>query len=426
MKRMKSHMHLLVGMIVILMAIPASAQETEEKSYVTLEGSVKDKSNAQEVEYANVIVKGTQLSTVTNADGKFTLKVDSCHLPITLEVSHIGYKKHIIQVPHSEDKRMDIRIEPYSFPIDQITIYPNEAKQMVKMAIQNIAQNYLTIPTYMQGFHRETVQKKKRYINISEAITETYKTSYTLSDVQTDKASILKGKRILSHKASDTLAVKMAGGPTLGIYLDIVKNHEILFAEEVFDDYQFEMTSTEIIDGKLVYAISFSPRSEMSHAIYKGILYIDPNDWAFVRAEFKLSMKDKNKATQMILASKPNGLKFKLQEVAYIVSYKEEDGKRILSYIRNSIQFKCDWKQKLFATGYTVVSETVFTDRQENPRHSPKNKSFRRSGIVYDEVPTNWNPEYWEEYNILEPTESLEKAIKKLKKKNISNGKDRL
>lgn len=42
------------------------------------------------------------------------------------------------------------------------------------------------------------------------------------------------------------------------------------------------------------------------------------------------------------------------------------DGKTYLNYIRNRIRFKCDWKRKLFSTGYTVLSEMVATDRKEN------------------------------------------------------------
>ena len=77
-------------------------------------------------------------------------------------------------------------------------------------------------------------------------------------------------------------------------------------------------------------------------------------------------MDNKAKAVQAILEKKPYGLRFKPQEVSYLVTYKEQNGKTYLNYIRNSIRFKCDWKRKLFSTGYTVLSEMVVTDREEN------------------------------------------------------------
>ena len=77
-------------------------------------------------------------------------------------------------------------------------------------------------------------------------------------------------------------------------------------------------------------------------------------------------MDNKVKAVQAILAKKPYGLRFKPQELSFLVTYKDMDGKTYLNYIRNRIRFKCDWKRKLFSTGYTVLSEMVATDRKEN------------------------------------------------------------
>ena len=76
-------------------------------------------------------------------------------------------------------------------------------------------------------------------------------------------------------------------------------------------------------------------------------------------------MQNKSKATIAILYKKPLGLRFKPQELSYLVTYKDVDGKTYLNYIRHTIRFKCDWKRKLFSTSYTVASEMVVTDRKE-------------------------------------------------------------
>ena len=67
-------------------------------------------------------------------------------------------------------------------------------------------------------------------------------------------------------------------------------------------------------------------------------------------------MNDRNKATQAILRKKPFGLRFKPVEVSFLVNYKERNGLTYLSYIRNGVRFKCDWKRKLFSTNYTILS----------------------------------------------------------------------
>lgn len=95
------------------------------------------------------------------------------------------------------------------------------------------------------------------------------------------------------------------------------------------------------------------------------------------------------------------------------------DGKTFLNYIRNRIRFKCDWKRKLFSTGYTVLSEMVATDREENNvAIIPGKMAFHQKDAFYDKVDEYWSEDFWGSYNIIEPTESLENAVHKLKKQS--------
>ena len=173
------------------------------------------------------------------------------------------------------------------------------------------------------------------------------------------------------------------------------------------------------LDNRLQYVISFRPKVILPYALYYGKLYVDYEKLSFTRAEFSLSMDNKAKAVQAILEKKPYGLRFKPQEVSYLVTYKEQNGKTYLNYIRNSIRFKCDWKRKLFSTGYTVLSEMVVTDGEENKVSPISSKlSFGEKDPFYDKVYEYWNEDFWGTYNIIEPTESLEHAVHKLKKQS--------
>lgn len=165
----------------------------------------------------------------------------------------------------------------------------------------------------LTGFYRETVQKGRRYINISEAIIDVYKTSYEDMTTTRDRVQVLKGRRLLSQKVSDTLGVKLAGGPTLSIYVDIVKNQDALLDMETLNYYDFFMEEPVQIDNRQQYVISFRPRVVLPYALYYGKLYIDRDKLSFTRAEFSLSMDNKVKAVQAILAKKPYGLRFKPQ-----------------------------------------------------------------------------------------------------------------
>jgi hypothetical protein len=177
------------------------------------------------------------------------------------------------------------------------------------------------------------------------------------------------------------------------------------------------MESPVVLDNRLQYVISFRPIVSLDYALYKGTLYIDQESLAFTRAMFELDLSDKEKAIHSILQKKPAGLHFKPQLVTFLITYRIQNGKSYLNYLRNEMRFKCDWKKRLFSSSFTTTTEMVMVDREDNPADNIKYRdSFKRREVFYDVVEEYWNEDFWNDYNIIEPTESLESAVKKLKK----------
>lgn len=424
---MKTHnkqlLELTLSVILWLGVIPVWSQDSapfaEENNYITVSGVVKDKQNRKTLEYVNVSISGSSIGTVTNADGEFSLKIEDAGEVPAIEISHIGYRNNKIHLDKAHLSDLKIYLTPHANMLNEIVVYANNPRFIVEEALRKVPANYSDKNNLLTGFYRETVQKGRRYINISEALIDVFKTPYNDRTVNRDRTEVLKGRRLLSQKSSDTLGVKLAGGPTLSIYLDVVKNEDALLDAETLHYYELFMEEPVQIDNRPQFVIGFRPRVVLPYALYYGKLYIDREKLSFTRAEFNLSMDNKAKAVQAILAKKPYGLRFKPQEVFFLVTYKEVNGKTYLNYIRNNIRFKCDWKRKLFSTGYTVLSEMVVTDRDEkNAAPIPNRRAFSQNEAFYDRVDEYWNEDFWGSYNIIEPTESLENAVHKLKKQS--------
>lgn len=398
---------------------PLQARE-EVDGYFTVTGVVRNKDDRKKLENVNVSVPGTNIGTVTNSDGLFSLKIKDAEIVRGLEVSHIGYLNTQISLKENKDlSTLTVWMIPAPNLLSEIVIFGNNARGIVEEAIRKIPVNYSPNENMLTTFYRETVQKRRRYISVSEAVIDVYKTAYNDRVPVKDKVQLQKGRRLLSQKNSDTLAVKVVGGPSLAIYLDVVKNQDALLNMGDLDYYEFHIEEPVNFDNRMQYVISFRPKVSLMYALFYGKLYIDFEKLAFTRAEFSLDMKNKTKAVEAILHKKPLGLQFKPQEVSYLVTYKEQNGKTYLNYIWNTIRFKCDWKKRLFSSGYTVYSEMVVTDRQEDNFTAISNKTaFKERQVFYDLVDEYWNEDFWKEYNIIEPTESLEHAVKKLKKQS--------
>lgn len=405
---------LMTGLI--FAAVPVAAQEEIPENVLTVSGAVRDKQTKKKLEYVNIAVPGTNIGSITNSEGEFSIKVPVSSSISEIEISHIGYLSAKVKINGGRLTDLEVALVPNSNILDEVIIRARDPRFIVEEALNKVPENYSDKHNMLTGFYRETAQKGRRYINISEAILDIYKTPYT-RQVEQDRVQIYKGRKLLSQKRGDTLVVKLLGGPNLSIYLDVVKNPDLLLHKDELSYYAFRMEEPVMINNRPQYVISFQHQVILPYALYYGKLYIDKEQLAFTRAEFNLSMDDQNKATQAILKKKPFGLRFKPTEVSFLVNYKQQDNKTYLSYIRNEVRFKCDWKRRLFSTNYTIISEMVVTDmKQENVTNIPYKVSFKANQSLSDKVADFADDDFWGNYNIIEPTESLESAVNKLRK----------
>ena len=393
----------------ILTCLTAPAQK------FVISGTVKDERTGKEVAQASVGVDGVRASVVTNDDGFFTLKVDNA--PSSLIVSHLGYETKRQPLSSGELQGLTIRLKPTPIELGEVVVWTENPRDLVNIAISKIPDNYSKTPTLYKCFYREAAMKRKHYIYVAEGVVDMYKTSYR-HDAYRDRVAIVKGRRLLSPKQSDTLGVKVAGGPTQSVFFDFVKNSDFLFAQEDMEHYEFTMEGSALIDDRPHYVVGISPRSWTPWALYYGKLYIDRATLSFTRAELELDVRDTPRATRYMLLKKPFGVRFKPKELSILVDYKYEDGVTHINYVRSLFRFNCDWKRKLFATSFSIACEMVVTDRQENGAEPIRGRdSFDSRAAFYDKVDYFRDPKFWEDYNIIEPTESLDKAIGKIMKK---------
>ena len=410
---MKTESSFIAVIISVFLSVSLLAQEHTSLPY-SVQGSVSDSRTLKRIESVHVSVPGRNHATVTNAEGSFTIKSDA---PITsLTFTHMGYRT--ITVVPSSDGPLNVVMSAEAQPLEGATITIGNARNLVDEAVYRITRNYSSQPLLLQCFYRETVRKRQRYTYISEAVSKIYKTSYAHGVFQ-DRAALKKSRVLLSQKKSDTLSVKVMGGPTLAVVQDPVKNQDMLFNHQDMQYYRFETGNPILIDGRMQYVVNFHPGDvKPSYALYQGTLYIDAENLAFTRIELSLDMSDTVKATDMILVKKPLGLRFHPKELSSVVTYRrQEDGRYRLEYFRTSIGFSCDWKKRLFATNYHAVNELVVTDILDEAVPIPRAEMFKTTDILDDKAPDFFDPLFWEDYNIIEPTESLEHAIGHLRKR---------
>ena len=406
-------------LLVILLISGATSVTTwsqATKDFYTVKGVVKDKVSQKTLEYASISIPTTNIGTITNSHGEFSIKIKNSIGAKSVEISHLGYATFHLSVNGENTNNVTVYLTPKSNLLNEITVYSLDPQVLVEKAVSKIKTNYSGEENLLSGFYRETVRKRSTYINVSEAIVEIFKAPYS-QGLDRDNVQIYKGRKLISPKVQDTLIVRLLGGPNLSLYIDVVKNPELMLTPENIPDYQYEIVESVMIDERPHYVVAFKPQVTLPYAIYSGKMYIDKESLAFSRVEFSLNMDDENKATQAILKRKPLSMRFKPEEVSFLVTYKLRDGISNLNYIRSEVRFKCDWRRRLFSTNYSVVSETVITGGVSgDAKRIPNKLAFNANQSLSDKVSNFLDENFWEDYNIIEPEASLESAVNRLKK----------
>lgn len=397
-------------LLLVIYSMAATAQQ-----HTAVGGTVVSDDTGQVLAGATVVGGGQ--TVVTNDDGYFLLKSDTELTSLT--VSHLGYRSQTVRLNISSPDKLRIRLRPIAIQLQELVVVPNDARDLVSAAIHKISKNYSQQPELYQCFYRETAMKRQHYVMVAEGIIDMYKTGYKRM-VGRDRVAIRKGRRLLSPKQGDTLGIKVMGGPMAPIQLDVAKNLDFLLNEEELNNYELKLENPTSIADRQQFVVSLEPRQIMPYALYHGCLYIDCETLAFSRAELTLDMTDRDKATRLMLVKKPAGVRFKPKELSLLIDYRHEDGMTRISYVRTTFRFNCDWKRRLFATSYAAFCEmavTSYTGKDVKPISG--RDSFDQRDAFFDQVDFFRDPTFWQDYNIIEPTETLDKAIDRLLKKTL-------
>ena len=411
---------LVISLFLLLTYIPIAAQETdvqESAEFNAIKGEVVNSSTKEALVFATLLLEGSNISTVTNTEGEFLLKIPSDIQEGNVIISFLGYKSKTLPLKWFQPDRNTIALEVGITQLAEVDVsVPKDAYSLVKEVIRQRGDNYFSDPTLMTAFYRETIKKRRRNVSLSEAVVNIYKAPYTSN--RDDAVSLYKARKSTDYSKLDTIALKLQGGPYNALFVDIMKYPEYIFGPESIDNYQFWFDKSTTIDDRRIYVVNFKQRPDIYEPLYQGKLYIDAQNRTMKSAIFSLYITNKELASRLFVRKKPRNAKVYPTEVAYRVDYREKDGKWYYGYSHAIMEFKVNWDKKLFNSVYSMTSEMAITDWEVNESGDvPRMRDRMKSSIIMsDEAIGFADPDFWGEYNIIEPEKSIESAIKKIQR----------
>ncbi len=402
---------------ILMMVTFITGVKAQQDNFKEFSGEVLDKTTKKPLVFATLSLENSNVSTITNTEGEFLIKVPETATDGTINISFLGYKSLSLPLAQLKDVNNKLFMTESVTELSEVNIrVPKDAEGLVRETLKKKGENYISDPTVMTAFYRETIKKRRKNVSLSEAVVNIYKTPYNSN--KRDALKLYKARKSTDYSKLDTVALKLQGGPFNALFVDMVKYPDYIFTDETINYYNFSFVNSTRVDDKLIYVVQFEQKPEFIDPMYTGKLYIDADKKILTSAIYSLNITDKNLAARMFVRKKPRNANVWPTEVAYRVDYREKDGKWYYGYSNALLEFKVDWDKRLFNSVYSMSCEMAITDWEKNLTNAvPKSKDRIKSSIILsDEAIGFADPDFWGEYNIIEPEKSIESAIKKIQR----------
>ena len=429
MNKMKSYLfyfRCIMGLFFFFLAIIQSEAQinptnnSDSSSFKYFKGTILDSKTKNELTFASITISGSNISTISNSEGNFLIKIPTDRQDASLIISFLGYTDKVVSIKDLKQEKNLLYLEPVNILLKEVVVNVMDANKIFSNVLNNRSKNYGDSPIQMISFYRESIKKRRTYISVLESIVDIQKMPFS-SGLQ-DQVNILKGRKNADYTKLDTVNFKLEGGLFSALYIDIIKDPSNIFSENVFELYDFHFEDITQINDKQVLIISFKQKlsNEDPNPLYSGKLFIDAKSFAIISATFQLNVENKIKAGLIFTRKKPKGVVIYPTEVSYQVDYRQQNNKWIFSYSRGDITFKLNWDKWIFNTTYNTTFELVNTDWQNQDSKAQINtQKLSPYVIMSDKIPKSVDLEFWGEYNIIEPEKSIESAIKKIQRKKL-------
>ncbi len=389
---------------------------------VQYRGKITDSKSNDPLVFASLTLEGTNIATVSNSEGYFSLKVPK-DMPVStkIHISYLGYGEKFVSLSELKPTKNRIELDLLSISLSEVNVAPKDAHQIIREVIKRKRENYMQDPVRMTAFYRETIKRRRSYVSLAEAVIDVHKQPY--SNYRLDGLRLYKARKDADYSKMDTITFKLQGGPYSTLMLDIMKDPYSILTVEEMDYYNFKLDNITKVNDKIIYVIDFRQKEYIDEPLFYGKLYVDVESMAISSVNYSINIKDKNRASAMFIKRKPVGAVVYPTEASYLVNYRKKDGKYIYSYSRGQITFKINWKKKLFNTFYTSTIEMAVTDWKKSTEKTFKGKErIKHNIILQDKVEGFVDPQFWGDYNVIEPEASIDSVIKKIRKRLRKRG----
>lgn len=330
-------------------------------------GQLVDGDNNEPVAFAIIRIKDAALGVITNVDGTFRIPLRYKSIGDFLEISCMGYSTKFIDIQELKETEANIiLIKPSTVELGEATVRAKlkklDARELVRMAVARIPQNYSLSPYSMVGYYRDYQVKNGSYTNLNEAVVKIFDSGFSNRDNFDNEYEVYAYSTNLDfpvdsfalqpydysgfNKVIPHAKMENTGGNELVTLMihDAIRNHQIEvysfvnnIALDFVDNHRFRLLGTTNFKDRTVYEIDCSFRNNDYYV--DGTIFLDTGTFAILKFDYTVFRRKKPRDLDIAINAQErftNGFrKINAEELYRIITeyFEDENGKMYLGYI---------------------------------------------------------------------------------------------
>lgn len=384
-----------------------------------ISGQVLHTYTREPVEGALVELEGTSVvRIVTNSEGGFTIPLRTQGNSFQLRIGGIGFNQTSYNYNQNDPtENLVYYLEPREIRLKEINVEGyREPQQLIERMLSRRKEFEDKNAIQALGFFRERIQKRGNNLSLAEAVISIVKRPNT-SDLN-DLVFLNQLRKANNYRSIDSVAVKLQGGPFNILYTDLAKYPEIVFDENNLEFYKYTYLGTLDYNELEVLQVAFEPRSSSKSPNFSGVLYLNKASFDLVRADLDLDVSNRERASRIFVKKKPEGMDIWPTQMHYQIDYAPKGDHWLLQYGKIDLEFRVNWKSRLFRRTYQIEAEMAITDWLEgrNKDLVEEKARLRPNKVLIESLEGFYDPLFWENYTIIEPDSEIEKVIAKIER----------
>jgi hypothetical protein len=396
--------------------------ELSGNTFFTVRGIIMDQKKEEAIPFCNIAIVNQALGTMSNKDGRFAIKIPEKHLTDTLRFSSLGFSSYDLPLVDAAGKEFEILLNRKIYQLKSIDVVHYNPAVVLQKFFNNFSKNYERNYILLTTFYREIIQENSNYTDVSEAVLHMLKAPYN-SINRDDLVRFIKGRKSSEVQPFDEIRFRLKGGPYYITRLDVVKNNESFINPDFIQLYEYRFQQKTLLDGRETAVITFKPVYNLRELLYEGTLFFDIETWALSRAEFNYTRQGLKEARNLMIEKEPRDYRAVPSQLSYTVQYKLFEGKWHFFTAQSAMQINLLNREKKQKTKFFSISEILTTNIEKGDFQFFGRKDIFRSNEFFTEKITNYDSDFWKNYNVIQPEDELEKALRNLDKQEVTTTK---